>query len=431
MQLNLDRIRFIDSLSFFQMPLSAFQKPLVWTSSRKAISRNISIDLKIKTTKVLFQINTIICQRWCQPAVAKRLKRGTPSRRVHSILLKSWWRIANLMSSYWKKAAWSSNNCLKKKPSSILSAVWPSPPPVTTTCVKIKWKLNRFRTARMVTLGRFKAPQDSACEKRGRIQNSQLQLHGGWVRRSHHHCLRISRMFLSRMSQILPNRSESHCRLEDRSMEDVYINTTRKIIDLESRGYKVKQTWECQWAELKQSDPVVWDFVNKLEIVAPLNPRCAFCSGRTNAIKLYRQTEADETVDYYDFTSLYPYVNKNKLYPLGHPKIFFEPGHTDIFQYFGIAKCTVLPPYELYHPVLPLRHNDKLTFPLCCTCVETEMEKPMLERSYVSTHWRTKTDYGNLVHTQIGRSCETKIQNNSYSWGLAFPLKKKTKSRLV
>ena len=63
-----------------------------------------------------------------------------------------------------------------------------------------------------------------------------------------------------------PNRGESHCRLEDRSMEDVYINTTRKIIDLESRGYKVKQTWECQWAELKQSDPVVCDFVNKLEI---------------------------------------------------------------------------------------------------------------------------------------------------------------------
>ena len=111
-------------------------------------------------------------------------------------------------------------------------------------------------------------------------------------------------------------------------------------MDLESRGYQVKQMWECQWAELKQSDPVVRDFVNKLEIVASLNPRDAFCGGRTNAIKFCHQTEADETVDYYDFTSLYPDVNKSKLYPLDHPNIIFEPGHTDIFQYFRIAKCT-------------------------------------------------------------------------------------------
>ena len=73
-------------------------------------------------------------------------------------------------------------------------------------------------------------------------------------------------------------------------------------------------------------------------------PRDAFCGGRTNAIELYHQTEAD-----YDFTLLYPYVNKTKRYPLGQPEILFEPGHTDMSQYFGIAKCTVLPPYELYH----------------------------------------------------------------------------------
>ena len=140
-------------------------------------------------------------------------------------------------------------------------------------------------------------------------------------------------------------------------MEDVYICTQRKVFDLASRGYNVKQMWECQWAQLKQTDPVVRDFVNQLDIVAPRSPRDAFCGGRTNAMKLYHQTEADETVDYYDFTSLYPYVNKNGEYPIGHPVIIFEP-EGDIFQYFGIAKCTVLPPYEPYHTVLPLRQND-------------------------------------------------------------------------
>ena len=144
--------------------------------------------------------------------------------------------------------------------------------------------------------------------------------------------------------------------------------------------------WECQWAKLKQNNLAVRDFVNKLNIVSPLNPHDAFCSGRTNAIKLYHQTEADETVDYYDFTSLYPWANKNGLYPIGHPEIIFQPGHKDISKFFGLAKCTVLPPYGLYHPVLPLHQNDKLTFPLCRTCVEKEMSKPMLEQSCLPSH---------------------------------------------
>ena len=77
----------------------------------------------------------------------------------------------------------------------------------------------------------------------------------------------------------------------------------------------VKQMWECQWAQLKQNDPAVRDFVNKLNIVAPLNPRDAFCGGRTNAIKLYHQTEAVETVDYYDFTSSFPGPTKMVCIP--------------------------------------------------------------------------------------------------------------------
>lgn len=97
-----------------------------------------------------------------------------------------------------------------------------------------------------------------------------------------------------------PNRSEPHRRLEDHSMEDVYICTQHKVLDLASHGYNVKQMWAWQWAQLKQSDPSVHDFVNKLNIVAPLNPPDSFCGGRTNAVNLYPQTEADEEIDYYD-----------------------------------------------------------------------------------------------------------------------------------
>ncbi|KAL9982832.1 hypothetical protein ACROYT_G004941 [Oculina patagonica] len=185
-----------------------------------------------------------------------------------------------------------------------------------------------------------------------------------------------------------PNRTEFHKRLEDRCADDVYQCTQKKIQFLKDKGYNVVTVWECEWERMKKEKEEIKAFVNNLDIVEPLNPRDAFCGGRTNAVKLYHQAdeENEEEIKYYDYTSLYPYVNKNSTYPIGHPDIIFQPGHTDISRFFGIAKCTVLPPYGLYHPVLPLRQNDKLTFPLCRTCVEEEMAKPMLDRTFVCSH---------------------------------------------
>ena len=51
-----------------------------------------------------------------------------------------------------------------------------------------------------------------------------------------------------------------------------------------------------------------------------------------------------EQIHYVDVTSLYPWVNKTALYPVGHPKILTNIDHTDISQYFGIAKVHVLLP---------------------------------------------------------------------------------------
>ena len=107
--------------------------------------------------------------------------------------------------------------------------------------------------------------------------------------------------------------------------------------------------------------------------------------GRTHLIKRYHQTEVNEDIDYYDFTSVFPYFNKNKTYPIGHPENIFD-SEGEISQYFGFTKGIVPPPYALCHPGLPLRHLDNLTFLLCCNIVKTENEKPLLEKSYVCPH---------------------------------------------
>ena len=55
-------------------------------------------------------------------------------------------------------------------------------------------------------------------------------------------------------------------------------------------------------------------------------------------------------------------------------------------QLLWICQCQVLPPPKLYHPVLPHRHAGKLTFPLCATCVQEEMDKPPLKRTHLCAH---------------------------------------------
>jgi hypothetical protein len=62
--------------------------------------------------------------------------------------------------------------------------------------------------------------------------------------------------------------------------------------------------------------------------------------------------------DLYIF-SLNPAVLKYEKFPVGHPEVI-------------IAKVKVLPPRNLYHPVLPYTSGGKLKFPLCRTCADNE-----------------------------------------------------------
>ena len=77
----------------------------------------------------------------------------------------------------------------------------------------------------------------------------------------------------------------------------------------------------------------------------------------------------DEKIAYYDVCSLYPAVNKYGKMPVGHPTII----PTNVYQsgkYYGFIKCKILPPRDLYHPVLPYRSENRLLFPLCRTCTD-------------------------------------------------------------
>ena len=174
----------------------------------------------------------------------------------------------------------------------------------------------------------------------------------------------------------------------DRTLAELYEATQAKLQRLRAAGFQVVVQWECTWKQQIESTPSLSSFLSSLTSTPPLQPRDAFFGGRTGAVALYHKADVDlgEKIFYVDVTSLYPWVNKTARYPLGHPEIHYEPEDQELDHYFGIALVTILPPRQLYHPVLPVRHGGKLTFPLCLACVKEEQSKPLFERSATCHH---------------------------------------------
>ncbi|RZC33033.1 hypothetical protein BDFB_014705 [Asbolus verrucosus] len=76
---------------------------------------------------------------------------------------------------------------------------------------------------------------------------------------------------------------------------------------------------------------------------------------------------------YIDICSLYPTV---QCYDDGHATKMFKLS-TYNSEWYGLIKCAILPPRNLYHPVLPIRNKykyksgvEKLPFPLCGLCAK-------------------------------------------------------------
>ena len=101
-----------------------------------------------------------------------------------------------------------------------------------------------------------------------------------------------------------PQRTKTHERLLDPTMDE-----DRRLVDdkralLQARRYELVEIWECEWRVRKETNTDIVAFVARLDLQDPLNPRDAFYGGRTNGIKLYHQVREQEEIRYDDFTSL-------------------------------------------------------------------------------------------------------------------------------
>ena len=208
----------------------------------------------------------------------------------------------------------------------------------------------------------------------------------------------------------------------DRTVDEMLELTKKKTDVLRKAGYTVKVEWECNFKQKLAADPELQDMIKDLEWTAPLNPKEALFGGRTGLSCCYHKTVPDERIDYVDYTSLYPWVNKYGTYPIGHPTIMKNPSDQNIDNYFGIAKVDVLAPEKLFHPVLPMKIGDKCMFTLYATGAQEQLEKPWHERSNLCKHTdqerqMTGTWCTEELKTAVERGYEILKIHEAWHWG--------------
>ena len=81
-----------------------------------------------------------------------------------------------------------------------------------------------------------------------------------------------------------------------KTMEQLYKDTLKKVNYLEDHGFEVVQKWECELKKELKEDEEMKQFFDEYEIVDPLQPRDAFYGGRTNATKLFHQCQGDHKI---------------------------------------------------------------------------------------------------------------------------------------
>ena len=161
-----------------------------------------------------------------------------------------------------------------------------------------------------------------------------------------------------------------------RTHAENYAATTARLYELEHspdlNGVIVK--WECEVQKELKSNKEMKEFFDSVHSKGPIDPRDAFSGGRTAPSQLISTVSEGKAHKIVDINSLYPACMYNCEMPVGLPEIYY-PDYLEVnwtcpadIPIKGLLKVLVVPPIDLLIPVLPLRVNESLLFPLCVAC---------------------------------------------------------------
>ena len=84
--------------------------------------------------------------------------------------------------------------------------------------------------------------------------------------------------------------------ISQKTMEELYKDTVRKVNYLKDHGFEVEQKWGCELTKDLEEDEEMKQFFEDHELMDPLQPRDAFYGGRTNAAKLFHECQSNEKI---------------------------------------------------------------------------------------------------------------------------------------
>jgi hypothetical protein len=150
-----------------------------------------------------------------------------------------------------------------------------------------------------------------------------------------------------------------------KQMSDLY-DATLKHEEAIKNKYELVTIWEHEFDSNKDMTSIT---LSEYDLIEPPKYRDAFYGGRTEPFKLiYDFQHFNQKGKYIDVCSLYPTVMYYDRYPIGHPVKIIKPQQIWNDDWFGFIHCKILPPRDLYLPVLPYR-VQKLLFGLCGSCM--------------------------------------------------------------
>ena len=161
------------------------------------------------------------------------------------------------------------------------------------------------------------------------------------------------------------------------SFQEVYQKHLKMVHILKSEGYSILEIWEHEYDRKLKLDPEFKGFIQDLDVEKhkKLEPRDGLFGGRTECFRTHYEVTDAEKIQYVDIRSLYPRVLRDSKFPAKHPKIYSCVTDTlgKVTDYFGICKVKVLPPQDLWLPLLAYSSpkTGKLMFGLCRSCMES------------------------------------------------------------
>ena len=84
--------------------------------------------------------------------------------------------------------------------------------------------------------------------------------------------------------------------ISQKTMEQLYKDTVRKVNYLKKHGFEVVQKWGCELQKELEEDEEMKQFFEEHEIIDPLQPRDALYGGRTNATKLFHECQGNQKI---------------------------------------------------------------------------------------------------------------------------------------